>query len=79
MFNAVLRVLFRCSHRHISRPITPAVQPGAPLEGTYVVCLDCGMQLAYDWEHMRLGREVRPSTNRDKRRHQFVEQADRHS
>jgi hypothetical protein len=25
---------------------------------TYVVCLACGQQFAYDWEHMRLGKVV---------------------
>jgi hypothetical protein len=25
---------------------------------TYVVCLDCGKQFAYDWENMRLGKAV---------------------
>jgi hypothetical protein len=25
---------------------------------TYVVCLDCGQQFAYDWENMRLGKPV---------------------
>jgi len=24
----------------------------------YVVCLDCGKQFVYDWEHMRLGQAV---------------------
>lgn len=51
MIDAVLRILLlRCPHRNMSRPITPAHS------GTYVVCLDCGTQLPYDWENMRIGR-----------------------
>ena len=51
MIHAVLRMLLlRCPHRNMSRPITPAHS------GTYVVCLDCGTQLPYDWENMRVGR-----------------------
>jgi hypothetical protein len=61
MIDAVLRMIFRCSHRNMSRPMTPArrcgVSPNAS-GGTYVVCLDCGTQLPYDWEKMRLGRPV---------------------
>jgi hypothetical protein len=28
-------------------------QPAARV-GTYVVCLDCGQELAYDWQQMRI-------------------------
>jgi len=30
---------------------------------TYVVCLDCGTQFAYDWENMRLGKPVEVSSD----------------
>ena len=33
-------------------------QPAARV-GTYVVCLDCGKELAYDWQQMRVI-DVRP-------------------
>jgi hypothetical protein len=32
-------------------------QDETPAE-TYVVCLECGKQFVYDWEHMRLSRAV---------------------
>ena len=47
-----------------SFPIT--VRPGsrrnkaAALTGTYVVCLDCGKEFAYDWKEMKI---VEPGRN----------------
>jgi hypothetical protein len=49
----VLNRIFRCSHRSQSRPITP--RGGGQ---TFVVCLDCGMHLAYDLNAMRVERSV---------------------
>jgi hypothetical protein len=46
-----------CSHRRKTFPFTPRStvsanqQPGTRVE-TYVVCLDCGRKLAYDWTRM---------------------------
>ena len=54
----VMEVLFGCWHSHYSFPIT--LKPGsrrnkaAMLTGTYVVCLDCGKEFAYDWQEMRV-------------------------
>ena len=54
LFDAV----FGCWHSHYSFPIT--IRPGsrrgqaASLTGTYVVCLDCGKEFAYDWKTMKL-------------------------
>jgi len=54
----VFDVLFGCSHKHCSFPIT--AKPGqrrsraAAVTGTYVVCLDCGQEFAYDWQEMKL-------------------------
>ena len=48
--------LFGCSHVDYSFPITIKGERGwsrAP-KGTYVVCLDCGKELAYDWNAMRV-------------------------
>jgi hypothetical protein len=56
MIDAVLRILFRCPHRNMSRPMTPVRREGLVQSGTYVVCLDCGTQQPYDWEKMRVGR-----------------------
>jgi hypothetical protein len=54
----LLDVLFGCSHKRYTFPIT--VRPGQrrlnspSLRGTYVVCLDCGKEFAYDWREMRV-------------------------
>ena len=56
--SSIFNALFGCSHKHCSFPIT--ARPGqrrsqaAALTGTYVVCLDCGQEFAYDWQEMRL-------------------------
>ena len=65
MIRAFFNRLFGCPHRRISRPITPSGKPGGPQSGTYVVCLDCGQQFAYDLQRMRMGERLRntqPST-----------------
>ena len=57
-----LNALFGCWHTHYSFPQT--VRPGtrrnraASLTGTYVVCLDCGKELPYDWQEMRVVSDV---------------------
>jgi hypothetical protein len=55
MFNSVINLLFGCSHQRITRPFTRLGKPGAPHGVTYVVCLDCGREFAYDWKEMRMG------------------------
>jgi hypothetical protein len=59
MISNLIDSLFGCSHKRITFPITVrhthARQGGS--EGTYVVCLDCGGEFAYDWKEMKvLGR-----------------------
>ena len=51
--------LFGCWHSHYSFPLS--VRPAnrrrnsaASLTGTYVVCLDCGKEMPYDWQEMRV-------------------------
>ncbi|MFB3828613.1 MAG: hypothetical protein ACE15B_17725 [Bryobacteraceae bacterium] len=61
MIDSVLNLLFRCAHRRLTRPVTPVSRAGAPQGGTYVVCLDCGKQFAYDLKTMRIERHVRQS------------------
>jgi hypothetical protein len=52
----VFDALFGCWHKNVSYPITTAKQaggdhsPAADFTGSYVVCLDCGKEFAYDWE-----------------------------
>lgn len=64
MFHSIFNSLFGCSHQRTTFPITPARKnagfsaPGAIRTGTYVVCLACGKEFAYDWESMRIGQPV---------------------
>jgi hypothetical protein len=70
MFQALFNTFFGCSHQHTTFPQTPhrstphLQAPGAPRSGTYVVCLDCGKEFAYDWEGMRLGVTLPNKTER---------------
>jgi hypothetical protein len=57
MFSSVLQSLFGCWHGHYSFPITVKRgrrNPAALVTGTYVVCLDCGKELPYDWQQMKI-------------------------
>jgi hypothetical protein len=61
MIDSVLNLLFRCPHKRITRPITPVSKAGVPHGDTYVVCLDCGKQFAYDLQKMRIDKPVHTS------------------
>lgn len=57
MFSRILDAVFGCVHSHYSFPIT--VKRGkrnaaALVTGTYVVCLDCGKEMPYDWKQMKV-------------------------
>jgi len=58
MLGRLFDTVFGCWHNHYSFPIT--VRRGArrnsaaSLTGTYVVCLECGKELPYDWKEMRI-------------------------
>jgi hypothetical protein len=62
MISHLIDSLFGCSHKRITFPIT--IKPSqrtkaASSTGTYVVCLDCGGEFAYDWKEMKvLGRRA---------------------
>ena len=58
MIDSVLNLLSRCSHKRLTRPITPATKFGDPQGSTYVVCLDCGKQFVYDTNEMRIGKPI---------------------
>jgi hypothetical protein len=61
MFHTILNGLFGCNHHRTTFPLTPGRKPAAPSatrNGTYVVCLDCGKEFAYDWDRMRVGQAV---------------------
>ena len=57
MFSRFVNVFFGCWHQRYSFPIT--IKKGqrshaAYATGTYVVCLDCGKELPYDWKQMKI-------------------------
>jgi hypothetical protein len=57
MLSKVMDAMFGCRHTRYSFPITLRAASrraaGARI-GTYVVCLDCGRELNYDWQQMRV-------------------------
>jgi len=63
MLAKLVDILFGCPHTHRTFPITPTakmrVSRAAQQTGTYVVCLDCGAELAYDWERMKVNINAR--------------------
>jgi hypothetical protein len=58
MFTKLVDAVFGCWHLHYSFPITlrslSRRSKAASLTGTYVVCLDCGAELPYDWNAMKV-------------------------
>ena len=53
--------LFGCSHKNTTFPITrprKVKQPGRVAD-TYIVCLDCGFEMPYSWNEMRVFKERR--------------------
>jgi hypothetical protein len=62
MIAKLVDAFFGCWHSRYSFPIT--IRPGsrnksrpstaAALTGMYVVCLDCGKELPYDWQQMKV-------------------------
>ena len=61
---SIANCLFRCHHRHLSRPVTPVRQHGVPQGETYVVCLDCGRQFTYDTLAWHVGGPIANSATR---------------
>ncbi|HUM06323.1 MAG TPA: hypothetical protein VLT90_12740 [Terriglobales bacterium] len=68
MISRLMDAMFGCWHSHYSFPIT--VRAGsrrnraASRTGTYVVCLDCGKELPYDWKEMRVLSDGSPEAAR---------------
>ena len=58
MMARMLDALFGCWHSRYSFPITVRASSrrskAASVTGTYVVCLDCGKELPYDWREMKI-------------------------
>jgi len=67
-----MRFLFGCWHKKTSFPMTrrkSALRPRQDAE-TYIVCLECGKELPYSWETMkvikrdsRLNEALRPTVS----------------
>lgn len=61
MLQSMMSSLFGCGHQKTTFPITPRRKYASssavtgPHSGTYVACLDCGKEFAYDWKSMRIG------------------------
>jgi DNA-directed RNA polymerase subunit RPC12/RpoP len=64
VIDSILNLLFRCSHRRLTRPVAPVPKAGQPPGQTYVVCLDCGKQFEYDVAAMRMGKAIEGSRRR---------------
>jgi hypothetical protein len=58
VIDSLLNLLFRCSHRNLTRPVAPLTKAGQPHGQSYVVCLDCGKQFDYDVREMRMGKAI---------------------
>ena len=55
MLQAVFNALFACVHRRTTFPRSRGRTPVGTLPRTYVVCLDCGREIPYDWGRMKFG------------------------
>jgi hypothetical protein len=58
VIDTLLNLLFRCSHKRLTRPLAPITNAGQPKSQSYVVCLDCGKQFEYDMTRMSMGKLV---------------------
>ena len=68
VLETLLNHFFGCAHRKTSFPLTSTGKSslGVPRpRATYVTCLECGAELAYDWDKMRLGKPIRESRLRE--------------
>lgn len=69
MLTRLFEFFFGCTHSNYSFPITAkganrGIAAAGPT-GTYVVCLDCGKEFAYDWETMKVvGTISKPASHR---------------
>jgi len=52
---------FRCSHKNTTFPITRQrrVKDAGRMADTYIVCLECGFEMPYSWNEMRVYKERR--------------------
>ena len=54
MMGSLLETIFGCAHSRTTFPLTPKRQLNGALPATYVTCLDCGKELGYNWNEMRI-------------------------
>jgi len=58
MIEELMNYFFGCRHARYSFPVTVRRAKRRPqaaaLTGTYVACLDCGKELPYDWQQMKV-------------------------
>ena len=58
MLGKLFDALFGCWHSEYSFPMTVRAgerrNKAASITGTYVVCLNCGKEFAYDWQEMKV-------------------------
>lgn len=53
----IFDAIFGCWHKRMTFPISNRKgerRSASTQRGTYVVCLDCGKEFAYDWQKMRV-------------------------
>jgi len=57
LVDALFGPVFGCGHQRTTFPITTKITPkDAPQ--TRVICLDCGAAFQYDWDAMRIGKQM---------------------
>ncbi|HUP05224.1 MAG TPA: hypothetical protein VMU19_14605 [Bryobacteraceae bacterium] len=54
LMESVLNAMLVCHHRRTTFPVTPRFRNGPAPRRTYIVCLDCGAELPYDWSRMKV-------------------------
>jgi len=57
MVGKLFDTIFGCWHSRYTFPLTVHSRSrsrAAALTGTYVTCLDCGKELPYDWDEMKV-------------------------
>jgi len=58
MIARLYEAFFGCKHSRYSFPVSVRRMTRRPeaaaLTGTYVACLDCGRELPYDWQEMKV-------------------------
>ena len=61
MLHSMMNSIFGCGHQRTTFPITlrrsyaDSAAVSDSVGSTYVACLDCGKEFAYDWKSMRIG------------------------